>query len=164
MAARLTIADLPPKMRAEVERQLGGGKPLGLAKGRTVAAVQVELAPDPSEKPKKRLRQSSARKLNKLEAEFGAWLRLRRPGVSFHEQSVRLELANGCTYTPDFLVADDVPFAPIGLAVEAYEVKGKHAWDDAIVKLKVAARAYPWIAFYLAHKSNFMWVLEEVQP
>lgn len=164
MAARLTIADLPPKMRAEVERQLGGGKPLGLAKGRAVAAVQVEIAPDPSEKPKKRLRQSTARKLNKLEAEFGAWLRARRVGAAIHEQSVRLELANGCTYTPDFLLADDVPFDTIGATVEAYEVKGHHAWDDAIVKLKVAARAYPWITFYLAHKPNFEWALEEVQP
>lgn len=67
---------------------------------------------------------------------------LRRTGAiaAWAFGSVTLLLADRCRYTPDFLVA-----TPDGrIAFE--EVKG--FWrDDALVKIKVAARLYPMFTF-----------------
>ncbi len=60
--------------------------------------------------------------------------------VKWYFERVRLVLGKACTYTPDFLC-----LMRTGELV-AYEVKG---WwrDDARVKFKVAADAFPWIRF-----------------
>lgn len=98
----------------------------------------------------KRLRQSQKRLLNKLETEFGARLCVAFPYATFRAQAKTYRLANGVRYSPDFTAILD--------GVEhAWEVKGKHAWDDALVKLKVAAAAWPEIVFVLAWKENGEW-------
>jgi Holliday junction resolvase RusA-like endonuclease len=37
----MTLGDLPPKYLAEVERALGGGKPLGVARSQAIRAIEV---------------------------------------------------------------------------------------------------------------------------
>lgn len=106
----------------------------------------------------KRLRQASGSKLNKTEAEFLALLKAHTPEVAtVHAQSVTFEIANGCRYTPDFVV-----FYPLG-QVNAYEVKGFFR-DDAAVKLKVAARTFPFVKWTLAWKKKGGWQSQEIKP
>lgn len=89
-----------------------------------------------------RLRQSSVLP-NKMEAAFGEWLAANnaKNGALIHFQKVTLRLANGCRYTPDYVMYG-------GGQTYAYEVKG-FMREDAAVKLKVAAANFPWIRFFL---------------
>lgn len=66
------------------------------------------------------------------------------------------ELAYRCTYTPDWYVvrANGV--------VECHEVKGGHVWEDARIKLKVAARMNPGIIFLLSQFKNNSWKIKIV--
>jgi hypothetical protein len=55
-----------------------------------------------------------------------------------------LRLAPDMTYTPDFKVFDgDKP-------IRYYDVKGRHTWEDSIIKGKAAAVIFPQHEFYLA--------------
>ena len=111
-----------------------------------------------TEKALKRIRQSTKPLMNKLEGEFLAWLRAFYPSEKFYPQSIRFRLANGVTYSPDivsFTWSDQTT---------VWEVKGKMAWDDAIVKLKVFAAQYPEIRVRLAWKQNNRWEQQEVLP
>jgi hypothetical protein len=78
--------------------------------------------------------------MNKQEAAYAVLLELRRQGGEiawYRFEGVTLKLADGCRYTPDFLV-----MLKDG-RLEAHEVKG-HWQDDARVKIKVAAAQYPF--------------------
>ena len=139
-----TLSDLPPRYREQAEAQL-----------RAVPhpkTVRIEVA----DHQQKRIRQSG-RAPSKLELAWGAELRSRyEHEATITEQAITLRIANGCRYTPDFVVAFREEIA-------AYEVKGPHAWDDSIVKLKVAASAYPWITFRLVSRDKRgSWRIEEV--
>ncbi len=78
--------------------------------------------------------------MNKTEAAYAGHLELRRRAGEVEAvwfEGITLKLAEGCRYTPDFLVmlADG--------RLEAHEVKG--FWtDDARVKIKVAASKFPF--------------------
>lgn len=54
-------------------------------------------------------------------------------------EAIKLRLADNTFYEPDFIVVTPELF-------EIHEVKG-HWEDDARVKIKVAARLYPWLRF-----------------
>ena len=107
-------------------------------------------------KPGKRVRQSG-KGMNKLETEF--YQRL----VSFHgAEKVRchaltFKLANGVRYVPDFFVMQDDWDC-------LFEVKGPHAWDDAIVKLKVAAHEWSRFSWFLAWKEKGEWQEQRILP
>lgn len=78
--------------------------------------------------------------MNKTEAAYAQHLELlRRVGSVqwFRFEGIKLRLADGTFYTPDFAVmaADGV--------MEMHEVKG-HWLEDARVKIKVAADQYPF--------------------
>jgi hypothetical protein len=75
----------------------------------------------------------------------------------YHFAAIALTLAHDCRYTPDFLVvlADDT--------VELHETKGSHMRDDALVKLKVCARLYPF-PLRLARLVKGSWTVTEVTP
>jgi len=81
--------------------------------------------------------------MNQTEERYAGYLDgLKHAGkvVAWAYEAVKLRLANRTFYTPDFLVvtADG--------GIEIHEVKG-HWEDDARVKIKVAARMYPWFHF-----------------
>ena len=55
----------------------------------------------------------------------------------YHFEAITLKLAKDCRYTPDFMVVDKDDI------IEFREVKGR--WmDDARVKIKVAAKMFPF--------------------
>lgn len=114
-------------------------------------------------KPAKRIRQSS-KGLNKLESEQFEWLKKWHPYAVIRPHALTFVLANGVRYTPDFtspgvrLESDDT------LLPTAWEVKGKHAWDDAIVKLKVAASVFPEYRWILVSKPDGVWREQVILP
>lgn len=114
--------------------------------------------------PSKMLRQSSKPLLNNLEQEYFDILNAQFPNYPRpRAQAVRVRLCNGLVYTPDLFSfswpIDNAPSGPV-----AWEIKGKHVWDDAIVKLKVAAKEYPEIVWILCWKENGEWKTQTVMP
>lgn len=105
----------------------------------------------------KRILQNTKPLSNKLETQFGEHLRAWYPGALIYEQAITLRLANGVRYTVDWAVSR-------GIGVFCYEVKGRHAWDDAIVKLKVAATTFPNWHWHLAWKDVGEWQIQIVEP
>lgn len=139
---RFTLDQLSPEYRAQAVAQI----------------IKPATARTPELSAPKRIRQNSEPVLNKLESEFkDRILSSRHPRI--YCQCVRLRLANGVTYTPDFAV-----FSRFLNGNMCYEVKGPHSWDDALVKLKVAAKEYPEIRFVLAWKQDGRWQEQEVLP
>lgn len=105
---------------------------------------------------KKRIRQGLP-KQNRWELEWQLKLNaLPHLTVAYH--AMKLQLASGCWYEPD-IVAWDINLSRLLV----YEVKG-FARDDAIVKLKVAARVYPWISFWLVWKDKGQWLEQPIRP
>ncbi len=78
--------------------------------------------------------------MNKLEARFADLLEARRKDGLIREwryEAVTLKLADDTRYTPDFFVVRSDGM------VEFYETKGFFR-EDAAVKIKVAARQFPF--------------------
>lgn len=95
-------------------------------------------------------------KLNKTERQYLVFLR--HLGFTWIGiQNVTLKLAHDCRYTPDFVVVDSAGY------IQAREVKG-FMRDDALVKLKVAARMFPFIEFIVVRKTKGGWNHTTVKP
>lgn len=151
------IHDLPPKYQAQVIEQLHATP--------RPKTVRMEVAP--MMQGKKRIRQNSAGP-NKTEQAFLDYLKriyVIEPAGEIMLQKITLQIANGCRYTPDFIVKLDAEVQEgeaDGVTLYAYEVKG-FMRDDAAVKLKVAASLYPWIKFHLVSKGKGgTWNVQEV--
>lgn len=124
----------------------------------TVNCTFGELSNEPPVKYEpKRIKQSSKPKSNKLETRYGLYLKAFYPSLHLIEQDITLHLANGCRYTIDWAA-----LTPDGFF--CWEVKGKHSWDDAIVKLKVAARTFPEFKFFLVDEVDGRWREQVVLP
>jgi hypothetical protein len=96
-------------------------------------------------------------KLNKTEARYLARLRmLKFPWIGV--QNITLKLADDCRYSPDFWVinADG--------ELEAHETKGGFIREDSTIKLKVAARQFPFIRFILCELHKGEWTLTHIKP
>jgi hypothetical protein len=148
---RIDPASLPERYRAQIAATLGGG---------ARAADSVAVRPDHPAEGRVMLRQSGAG-MNKTEALFFAHLKATHPGAWIEREPMALKLGNGVRYNPDFMVAD-----PAGSSrLTAYEVKG-HMRDDAAVKLKVAARLFPFIRFVLVWRDRRAgtWATQEIFP
>jgi len=138
---------------------------------RTQKLILAELAkkggnaPFTRDQPKnlgKRIRQKQGDGMNNLERRFFHWLKETRPGCTHLSQSITLKLCNGVRYTPDFISirADEA----IGFTLTAWETKG-FMRDDAAIKLKVAAKEYPWIAFCLVTaRGPDAWDMQTIVP
>lgn len=126
----------------------------------TPVAEPTKRADKSGSQPRKIL--SAEDKLNKTEKMLLVLLRamyLNPSGsapVNVRIQAIRLELAPNCTYTPDFSVWF------MGKMI-FYEAKGAFVRDDAIVKLKTAARLYPEFDFWLCQRKNNKWT-EKLMP
>lgn len=72
-------------------------------------------------------------------------------------QNLTLKLADDTRYTPDFVTVD------VNGHLDCREVKGFFR-DDAKVKIKVAARMFPWITFQVVRKTDKGWEHQIVKP
>lgn len=137
------VSSYHPKYQAQIAQLMANNdlKPSKLADPKTFD--------DLIKQPKKvRLRQANPEKeLNKTETAAKLWLESKEIATEAH--GLTLKLGNGTVYTPDL-----IHLHPITHKITAYEVKGKHAWDDAIVKVKVAASKYRAITFILVWREN----------
>lgn len=108
-------------------------------------------------KPSRARGQHTPCSMNKTEKKYADHLEgLRRAGAieCYDFEAVKLRLAKACFYTPDFLVINAEGF------IEMHEVKG--FWeDDARVKIKVAARTFPYFKFVAIQLIKGDWKMEE---
>jgi hypothetical protein len=97
--------------------------------------------------------------LNRLESEWASILELeKRAGkiLDYRYEALKLILADRTTLTPDFLIIE----ADGTLRLD--ECKG-YMQEDANVKLKVAARLFPWFKIRLVRKAGKSgWRIDEV--
>ncbi len=119
-------------IRANVER------------GAHMPSAVVPVNPAPMQATK-RIRQSAKPVLNKLESRFHQKLIQDFPGQLILPQAIRLELARGIWYKPDF-------FFPVSTTF--YEVKGPHAFRGGMENLKIAARVHSWAKFFLVWEDD----------
>lgn len=134
-----------------------------------VLAQDVKSAPAAgAELPATKIIRQSSGGLNKTEQAFYEFLRATYPEPApILVQSMTLKLANGCRYTPDFVVGigrviDGQPY----VRWVAYEVKG-FMRDDAAVKIKVAAKEYQNMEFRLVKREGRCgqgWMQQRILP
>ena len=120
-------------------------------------APQGHPVPAPTAAPvptaKRRQASHTPGQMNGTERAYATLLEARRLAGdirSYHFEGLTFRLSDGCRFTPDFVVI-------LGHGViEAHEVKActKDGTilmrDDSLVKLKWAAKEYPWIRWRLA--------------
>jgi len=95
-------------------------------------------------------------KLNKTEKRYLEYLRrLNPPWIGI--QKITLKLADDTRLTPDFNYLD-----PTGRMVFV-DVKGFQR-EDALIKMKVAARMFSWATFIIAKEIKNGWQEKEVKP
>lgn len=143
-----TASDSTRRLNPELFGATGGNLALAV----TARSLIRDAAPT-----ERRIRQQHGPKRNRLEAE---WLRIvsaqypNYPRPRAHAK--RYSIANGCYYTPDVSISIWPDLSEHGGPARetAFEVKGKKAWDDAIVKIKVAAHEWPEVQWILVWKTN----------
>ena len=93
--------------------------------------------------------------MNRTEAAYAAELAIRKAAgevLDFGFELLKLRLADGAWYTPDFVVF--LPTSPA--AIELHEVKGFER-EAAMLRLKVAASLYPHFRFCLVKRVDAGW-------
>ena len=96
---------------------------------------------------------------SQLERDWAEHLELLRHGGLVHSwdyEEVKLRLADGTFYTPDFFVVMED-----GL-IQIHEVKG-HMREAARVRLNVAAERFPWAQFVLVRRPARDWKTDVVR-
>jgi len=139
---RLQLTDLPRHMQDQVSAQLHAA-PVAPASSIKVA-IKAKQSADES-------------KLNKLES---AWLAVLRADITLAWVGVHaltFKIGDDCRYTPDFIALN------LDGELIAYETKG-FMRDDARVKLKVAARMFPFVGFVLVERKAGAWICTEIKP
>ncbi len=96
--------------------------------------------------------------MNRMEVAFAEQLELRKKAGEIRDyqfEAVKLRLAKATFYTCDFMA--------VGEHITFYEVKGFKE-DDAMVKIKVAARLFPWFEFILVTRDRRGWKHTKIEP
>jgi len=143
---------LAPESFIERNRSLWEGVTPG------IATAAVQLNPDKLEDVRRLGLQPSTdeQKLNQTEKRYLAWLRA-QGDLWIGIQCFTLKLGHDCRYTPDFWALDE-------LGLRAIDTKGKHVWEDSIIKLRIAARLFPFFRFLKASEANGLWKHKEFKP
>lgn len=99
--------------------------------------------------------------MNKLEESFSRYLESEKQAgrvLNWSFESETFKIGHDCRYTPDFacLMA--------GHFESYFEVKGPHAWEDSLIKLKVVAAKWWWRTFHLCRRNkDGTWKIVEVK-
>lgn len=96
-------------------------------------------------------------KLNKTERSRLSFLRATPLIGEIGIQSITLKLGDDCRFTPDFW------YVSYGGRFFFEDVKGFQR-DDALVKIKVAARQFSWATFLIVKKNGSGWDAKEIKP
>lgn len=164
----IQLHQLPNRFQAQALAQLAPPAPKGAPKEAIRSPKRVKVAVDGprpvktegtgfAAPPAFAVGQSTdEKKLNKTEAAYLALLR----GMGHHWlgiQCVTLKLADDCRFTPDFAFVD------AGGRFHFIDVKGFQR-EDALLKIKFAARHFPWASYYIVSKTKAGWDTREVKP
>lgn len=142
---------------AHQRRVLGGGNSGAISQ---IHPVQVQARPLPS----KRIRQDSKPLMNNLETEYFNRLKDLYPNYPpIRAQAKTFRLCNGVRFTPD-LSCSIWPVCGDAARETCWEIKGPHSWDDAIVKVKMAAHEFPEICWHFCWKENGEWKEQILLP
>jgi hypothetical protein len=109
----------------------------------------------PVEGKARRLRQDSKPLMNALETRLLAFLEGNHAGATIRPQAKRYRLANGLWYKPDFT-------AIVGGLEYAWEAKGPKAFRGGFENLKVAAKEYPEVAWFLMWEDAGVWKQQRI--
>lgn len=114
--------------------------------------TQVEAEPS-----QRRIRQAPVRKLTRLESDYQDKLRVELGEGNFESQNIRLQLANGQWYKPDFFIPAQLLFI---------EMKGPKSFRGGFENLKTAAQTHKWAKFRLVwrERRGGPWLYQEVLP
>lgn len=96
-------------------------------------------------------------RLNKTERAYLAHLRSQSQNVWIGVQNLTVKLADDCRLTPDFAVLDRSG------KLALVDVKGFQR-EDALIKMKVAARLFPMFTFYIVKRDGGGWLETIVRP
>lgn len=158
----MNLADMNEKTRRLVEQALADQERFKTA-NRGVVSSPLPTAPGLTKPDKPRIRQRTKPLLNGLETRF---LNFMRPQLQHGEvilaQAVTLKIANGSRLTPDFAIINQRKDHGIGVAM--WEVKGPYAFEDSLIKLKVAASLYPFFSWTLASYKHGTWIFQPILP
>jgi hypothetical protein len=105
---------------------------------------------EPTQMPQKLIK---GRSMSNAELEYAMILEhMKRRGEieSYRYEGVTLKLADGCRFTPDFFVV----VSSMILRLRFVEIKGRHIWEDSIVKFKVAKEQNPWAEWQMHQRSK----------
>ncbi|MDF3059341.1 MAG: hypothetical protein K0R17_3556 [Rariglobus sp.] len=131
---------MKPEDFAKIEARLNAKGHGVVGKIPAASPVVVPTEPAPILAKVSVLANTDEEKLNKTEAAFLAFLRGEKRWAYIGVQTFTLKLADDTRYTPDFICVGH------GGEFVAFETKG--FWrDDARVKIKVAARQFPFLQF-----------------
>jgi len=148
-----------PRREASLATILAGSKSAAFRRlnaGMFPAPMNADPVP-----AKKRLRQSAAPVLNRLEMRFHGHLLATYEPDSVFAQAVRVELARGHWFKPDFYVA---PHASCTRPT-FFETKGPKSFRGGFENLKVAARVHKWAKFFLVWEDEAgRWQRQEILP
>lgn len=148
----IKFSDLPPKLRAMIEKCRHCGQEPCICK---TALRDIAMGINPKGATSAKALTTPPDDMNKLERSYAAELERQRVAgaiKAFVAHPGSFKLGRKCFYHVDFLV--------IGAAgeVEYHETKG-FMRDDAAVKLKVAARMFPWFVFKLVRRKKGAWLI-----
>lgn len=102
-------------------------------------------------------------KLNQTESDYLSWLQCQ--GCQWiGVQCITLKIGDDCRLTVDFWALDDTGLRAIDTKACHKGKTTPHIEDDAMVKLKVAARMYPWIHFVIAWRIENVWHHRAISP
>lgn len=149
MSARWNLADVgkkSPAIQAQVTAQLHGS---GALPHMAVSQPPIKAPMILSVKPS-----TDEAKLNRTERAYLAHLRsLGLPWLGI--QNITLKLATDTRLTPDFC------YVSAAGTMVFVDVKGFQR-EDALIKMKVAARLFPWAVFLIVKKNGTSWDVTEV--
>jgi hypothetical protein len=171
LSANPDLAKVNPQLRAggtETPRMTKEEYQDFLARNHIGPELAKAIRQSPLRTEGKRVRQSSAPKMNKLEAEWFEIISRQFPNYPRpRAQAKRYRIGNGAWYKPD-ATATRWPAINGGPDREtAWEVKGPKYMknvDRGILALKVAASSWPEVQFILIWKEQGVWNFQEVLP
>ena len=132
----------------------------GVSKSVAALSLDPDAAAEPVAAESKRVRQDEGAgpKVNNLEAEWMAVLRVEHPGVELRAQAKRYRIGNGSWYKPDIT-------AVMGGREVAWECKGPKEMRGVakgVLVLKAAAAAWPEVEFWLVWRKGGMWKKQRI--
>lgn len=114
-------------------------------------------APEPAIEPDFTVSKSTDEaRLNKTERAYLALLRS-FPYEWIGIQNITLKLADDLRFTPDFSFIHKGRFTLV-------DVKGGYVREDAFIKIKTAARLFPWATFLIVKRVEGGWDHQEIKP